>query len=115
MPAGISNSQPKPRNVASGRDRCRHTAIAEIASRQQLALARQLRQVIATYNQSRDLVTLGAWRPGANPQLDQAVALWPAVQRFLDQDLGERADFGASLAALGELLAGGGAGPENRE
>jgi flagellum-specific ATP synthase len=80
----------------------------EIASRRQMALARRLRQVIATYNQSRDLVTLGAWRPGANPQLDQAVALWPAVQRYLDQDLSERATFEGSLAGLGELFAGAG-------
>jgi flagellum-specific ATP synthase len=85
----------------------------EIASRRQMTLARRLRQVIATYNQSRDLVTLGAWRPGANPQLDQAVALWPAVQKYLDQDLSERATFDGSLAGLGELLAGpGGEGGE---
>ena len=81
----------------------------EIASRRQMALARRLRQVIATYNQSRDLVTLGAWRPGANPQLDQAVALWPAVQKYLDQDLSERATFDGSVAGLGELFAGAGA------
>jgi len=77
----------------------------EIASRRQMTLARRLRQVIATYNQSRDLVTLGAWRPGANPQLDQAVASWPAVQKYLDQDLSERATFAASLQNLGELFA----------
>jgi flagellum-specific ATP synthase len=80
----------------------------EIASRRQMTLARRLRQVIATYNQSRDLVTLGAWRPGANPQLDQAVALWPAVQKYLDQDLAERATFDGSLAGLAELFAGAG-------
>jgi flagellum-specific ATP synthase len=78
----------------------------EIASRGQMLLARRLRQVIATYNQSRDLVTLGAWRPGANPQLDQAVALWPAVQKYLDQDLSERATFDTSLSGLAELFAG---------
>ncbi len=64
-----------------------------------------MRQSIATYNQSRDLVTLGAWKPGANPQLDQAVALWPAVQRYLDQDLRERAGFADSLDALATLFA----------
>ena len=78
----------------------------EIATRGQMTLARRLRQVMATYNQSRDLVTLGAWRPGANPQLDQAVALWPAVQKYLDQDLSERSTFDASLAELAGLFAG---------
>jgi hypothetical protein len=32
IPAGINSAQPQPRNEASGRDRCRLTAIAEIAS-----------------------------------------------------------------------------------
>jgi flagellum-specific ATP synthase len=85
----------------------------EIASRRQLALARRLRQVIATYNQSRDLVTLGAWRPGSNPQLDQAVALWPAVQHYLDQDLSERATFADGLHDLGELLGGAASAEES--
>jgi flagellum-specific ATP synthase len=87
----------------------------EIATPRQLALARRLRQVMATYNQSRDLVTLGAWRPGANPQLDQAVALWPAVQRYLDQDLRERAGFGESLEALAGLFGGEEGGMERAE
>ncbi len=84
----------------------------EIASRRQLSLARSLRQIIGTYNQSRDLVTLGAWRPGGNPALDQAVALWPLVQQYLDQDLSERATFTDSLERLAALLAGAG-GAEN--
>jgi flagellum-specific ATP synthase len=77
----------------------------EIAPRRQIELARRLRQVMSIYSQSRDLVTLGAWKPGANPALDQAVALWPAVQAFLDQDLTDRAGFAASVAALERLLA----------
>ena len=79
--------------------------MTEIAPRRQLDLARRLRQLIATYNQSRDLVTLGAWKPGANAALDQAVQAWPAVQRFLDQDLRDLATHAASLAALEQLLA----------
>ncbi|MCC6170415.1 MAG: flagellar protein export ATPase FliI [Gammaproteobacteria bacterium] len=87
----------------------------EIAAPRQLALARRLRHVMATYNQSRDLVTLGAWRPGANPQLDQAVALWPAVQRYLDQDLRARAGFAESLEALAGLFGDDEAGTEKDE
>ncbi len=87
----------------------------EIVSRRQMALARQLRQVIATYNQSRDLVTLGAWRPGANPQLDQAVSLWPKAQQFLDQDLAERSTYNDGLQQLAGLFAGANAGAEEGE
>jgi flagellum-specific ATP synthase len=79
--------------------------MTEIVARGQQDLARRLRQIISVYNQSRDLVTLGAWKPGANAQLDEAVRLWPAVQRFLDQDLHDRATWQQSLAALEATLA----------
>ena len=81
----------------------------EIAPREQLEAARRLRQLISTYNQSRDLVSLGAWKPGANPALDEAVALWPAVRGFLDQDWHERAGHADSVAQLLQLLGGRGA------
>lgn len=76
----------------------------EIVSDRQMAAARRLRQVLSVYNQSRDLVAFGAWKQGANPALDSAVALWPAIERFLQQDLRERADMESSLAALEAAL-----------
>jgi flagellum-specific ATP synthase len=76
----------------------------EIVSPRQLAAARQLRQALATYNQSRELVAFGAWKPGANPALDHAVSLWPGIERFLQQDLRERADLGQSLRSLETAL-----------
>jgi flagellum-specific ATP synthase len=78
--------------------------MTEIASPAQLDLARRLRQTLSVYNQSRELIALGAWKAGANPALDRAVALWPAVQRFMDQPQHERADFDASLRALRAAL-----------
>jgi flagellum-specific ATP synthase len=76
----------------------------EIVSPRHLAAARQLRQVLATYNQSRELVAFGAWKPGGNPALDQAVSLWPGIERFLQQDLRERADLTESLHSLESAL-----------
>ena len=67
--------------------------------------ARKLRELIAAYNQSRDLVNLGAWKQGANPVLDRAVALWPRIQALLAQRPHERADFDDSINELFELLA----------
>jgi flagellum-specific ATP synthase len=67
--------------------------------------ARKLRELIATYNQSRELVNLGAWKQGANPVLDRAVALWPRIQALLAQRPHERAGFDDSINELFELLA----------
>jgi len=77
----------------------------EIVPLEHSDLARKLRELIATYNQSRELVNLGAWKPGANPTLDQAVALWPRIQALLAQRPHERAGFDDSINELFDLLA----------
>jgi flagellum-specific ATP synthase len=80
-------------------------AMHEIATPQQLQSARQFRQALSTYQQNRDLIAIGAYTRGSDPRIDAAIALWPRMQRFLQQDLQERADFAASLAALQATLA----------
>lgn len=76
----------------------------DIVTPRQIAAARQLRQAVSTYNQSRELVAFGAWKPGANPALDHAVSIWPGIERFLQQDLRERADLAQSQRALESAL-----------
>jgi flagellum-specific ATP synthase len=78
-------------------------AMHEIASPAHLAAARAVRQRLSSYQQHRDLISIGAYQRGADPRVDQAIALWPRIQRFLQQDMRERVDFAASLAALDEL------------
>jgi len=77
----------------------------EIVPLEHSEAARKLRELIATYNQSRELVNLGAWKQGANPVLDRAVALWPRIQALLAQRPHERAGFDDSINELFELLA----------
>jgi flagellum-specific ATP synthase len=76
----------------------------EIAPSSHLAAARQFRQALSTYQQHRDLIAIGAYQRGSDPRVDQAIALWPRMQRFLQQDMRERVDLAASLAALNETL-----------
>ena len=78
----------------------------EIVPRSQLTAARRFRQILSTYQQSRDLIAIGAYKSGSDPRIDQAVRLWPDMQRFMAQDLAERADFGSSTGSLHNLLAG---------
>jgi len=76
----------------------------EIAPGAHLAAARQFRQALSTYQQHRDLIAIGAYQRGSDPRVDQALTLWPRMQRFLQQDMHERVDLAASLAALNETL-----------
>jgi flagellum-specific ATP synthase len=77
----------------------------EIASPEQIQVARQFRQTLSTYQQHRDLIAIGAYQRGSDPRVDTAITLWPRMQHFLQQDMGERVEFAASLTALEAVLA----------
>lgn len=76
----------------------------EITAPQHFEAARRLRELMSVYNQSRELVNLGAWKPGANPTLDRAVALWPKISALLAQRPLEKAGLTDSIRSLSELV-----------
>ena len=53
-----------------------------------------------------ELIRLGAYRSGANAELDRAIAVQPALERVLRQDPGERSTCAQAFAALATALAG---------
>jgi flagellum-specific ATP synthase len=77
----------------------------EIAKPDQVTAARQFRQILSTYQQNRDLISIGAYQRGSDPRIDNAITLWPRMQRFLQQDMRERVDFAAALTALKAVVA----------
>lgn len=68
--------------------------------------ARRFKALYARYQRNRDLITVGAYTPGNDPTLDEAVSLYPAMEAFLQQDMRERASLSDSGARLAALLAG---------
>jgi flagellar biosynthesis/type III secretory pathway ATPase len=48
--------------------------------------ARRVRSALATYEQKRDLIALGAYEKGGDPELDRAIEARPELERFLFQD-----------------------------
>ena len=65
---------------------------------------RKFKVLFARYQRSRDLISVGAYAPGSDPVLDQAIALYPRMEAFLQQQLVEQSDFSSSLDALKNLL-----------
>jgi len=65
---------------------------------------RKFKVLFARYQRSRDLISVGAYAPGGDPVLDQAIALYPRMENFLQQQLTEQADFSTSLEALKSLF-----------
>jgi flagellum-specific ATP synthase len=57
----------------------------DIVSPEHLRAAAALKQALALYTEAEDLIAVGAYQPGSNPQLDRAIALRPALLEFLRQ------------------------------
>jgi len=69
-----------------------------------MAAARHFRRLQARYARNVDLMAVGAYLPGGDALLDEAVARHAPMETFLTQDFRERADFRSSLCALETLL-----------
>lgn len=78
--------------------------MADIASPQHQKLAREFRALVATYEANRDLVLMGAYRAGADPLLDRAIAMTEGLRAFLCQAQDERVSLDESIAALQALI-----------
>jgi flagellum-specific ATP synthase len=77
-------------------------AVAGEAHREQAALVRKL---LAIYARSEDLVRIGAYKAGADPDLDRALRAQDAIRAFLAQTAGERIRFPECLRRLAALAA----------
>jgi flagellum-specific ATP synthase len=79
-------------------------AMHQVATREQQDLAIKLKQVYSTYQQNRDLITVGAYRRGSDPRVDLAVEQWPKIVEFLRQDMYEPVGFERSYSDLQKLV-----------
>ena len=58
---------------------------SKVASSEDRAAAQKVREAMATYQSSEDLIQLGAYLAGSNPQLDSTIRAMPRIQEFLRQ------------------------------
>jgi len=65
--------------------------------------AGQVRDWLATVRSSEDLISVGAYVPGSNPRIDEALAKRDAIERFLKQPADALAILDESVASLREL------------
>src|SRR3954466_12202978 len=77
----------------------------EIIPPEHAELARRFRQTLSTYQQHRDLINIGAYQKGTDARIDQAIELWPAMQKFLMQPIEQRVSHADAVNALRQLFA----------
>jgi flagellum-specific ATP synthase len=64
------------------------------------------RQLLSAYANMEELIRIGAYRAGSDPQIDRAIELHDALEAFLAQDKDETMSLEASFARLAQLLSG---------
>lgn len=75
----------------------------KLASADQKAAMRDIREAMADYARAEDLINLGAYAAGSNPKLDRVIGMRPRIMDFLRQDAEEHAPRGATLEQLAGL------------
>lgn len=76
---------------------------SKLAGQEQAANARKVRASLAAYEESRDLIELGAYVNGTNPALDAAIKARPEVNAFLRQDTTHGCSLAESYAGLQQV------------
>lgn len=76
----------------------------QVISPEHLQQARVLKQIYSLYQQNRDLITLGAYQRGSDPNLDQAIAMIPGINHFLQQGMKDVIPYDEALSSLGRIL-----------
>lgn len=72
----------------------------EVVTEEQNHQAADVRRVMATYRGSKDLIQIGAYKRGSDPEIDRAITLHPMIDRFLCQGIEEAPTFNESIAQL---------------
>lgn len=78
--------------------------MSQIADREHKGSAGQLKNVLATYGESEDLINIGAYKKGSNANIDRAIDKIDAVNAFLMQEVEEKVEFEDSVLQMKELF-----------
>jgi flagellum-specific ATP synthase len=77
----------------------------EIVTPEHEKMANRFRQMYSTYQQNRDLISVGAYQKGSDGEIDQAIEWYPHLCQFLKQGIDQKSDWTGSLQGLTQLVA----------
>ncbi|HMM14205.1 MAG TPA: flagellar protein export ATPase FliI [Parvibaculum sp.] len=73
-------------------------------SEEENTLIRKARTLLSTYDDMEELIRLGAYRPGSDKLVDEAIFYQPSLERFLGQRKNEATDMASGYAMLADIL-----------
>ncbi|NLO48648.1 MAG: flagellar protein export ATPase FliI [Clostridiales bacterium] len=78
----------------------------DIVTKEHYQMAGMIKNLISVYREAEDLINIGAYKQGANPEIDAAVRLQPEIKSFLKQDMVEQFTFDQTLRLIKQIVDG---------
>ncbi len=76
----------------------------DIVSEKQKSSAQKLRQLMAVYQENEDLLSIGAYKPGSNLKLDEAIKKIDSINQFLTQEVGQTSSFDETITWMEKVI-----------
>ncbi len=89
-------------NVMASVSRVMH----EVVSTEHQKAAVEFKKMLSAYDSAEDLINIGAYKAGANKEIDQAIRSYPLIKDYLQQDIYENTTLDASIEKLTEQFGG---------
>ena len=78
--------------------------MSQIADKEHKSVSGKLKNVLATYNEAEDLINIGAYKSGSNPNIDYAIKKIDSVNEFLLQSTEDKFTFDETVSMLEKLF-----------
>ena len=76
----------------------------QVVSDEHMKQAVQVRKWYSNFRRNRDLIAIGAYSKGSDPAIDQAIAMQPRVEKFLQQPMRQVVSYDESLLLLQQVI-----------
>lgn len=76
----------------------------EICDIEHMEAAGKMREIMAIYQDAKDLIDVGAYEHGSNPKIDTAIQMMPEINNFLRQSIKDIVNMDSTIARLKELM-----------
>jgi flagellum-specific ATP synthase len=78
---------------------------SEVAAPEHKKVAGEVKELLAVYKESEDLINIGAYVRGANPKIDKALSKIDKINTFLKQNITDKLPFADTIKQLNSILA----------
>jgi flagellum-specific ATP synthase len=76
----------------------------EICDKEHMQAASKMRDLMATYQDARDLIDVGAYERGSNPKIDLAIEMMPEINTFLKQSVKDLVSMDSTIEQLKDMM-----------